>query len=75
MRSPQSTGVLISSSATRVVTDGYLSRLAHSTADTLITRMNDSLLDFDVLGSVEPATHVGEKPIKIDCQSKNIDFY
>ena len=38
-------------------TDSYLNRLAHSIADTLITPMNDSLLDFDVLGSVEPVTH------------------
>jgi chromosome partitioning protein len=38
-------------------TDGYLSRLAHSTADTLITPINDSFLDFDVLGSVDPATY------------------
>jgi chromosome partitioning protein len=38
-------------------TDSYLSRLAHSTADTLITPMNDSLLDFDVLGSVDPTTY------------------
>jgi chromosome partitioning protein len=38
-------------------TDSYLSRLAHSTADTLITPMNDSLLDFDVLGSVDPITY------------------
>src|SRR5712672_2558942 len=37
-------------------TDSYLSRLAHSTADHLITPMNDSLLDFDVLGSVDPTT-------------------
>ena len=37
--------------------DSYLSRLAHSIADTLITPMNDSLVDFDVLGSVEPATY------------------
>ena len=38
-------------------TDSYLNRLAHSTADTLITPMNDSLLDFDVLGSVDPTTY------------------
>jgi chromosome partitioning protein len=38
-------------------TDSYLSRLAHSTADTLITPMNDSFLDFDVLGSVDPTTY------------------
>jgi chromosome partitioning protein len=37
--------------------DSYLSRLAHSTADTLITPMNDNLLDFDVLGSVDPTTY------------------
>jgi chromosome partitioning protein len=38
-------------------TDSYLNRVAHSIADTLITPMNDSLLDFDVLGTVEPVTH------------------
>ena len=38
-------------------TDGFLSRLAHSTADTLITPMNDSLLDFDVLACVDPKTY------------------
>ncbi len=30
--------------------DGSLSRLAHSMADTLITPLNDSFVDFDVLG-------------------------
>src|SRR5262245_38374980 len=34
--------------------DTYLTRLAHSMADTLITPLNDSFLDFDVLGSVDP---------------------
>ena len=34
-------------------TDSHLSRLAHSYADTLITPLNDSLVDFDVLGRVE----------------------
>ena len=38
-------------------TDSYLSRLAHSTADTLIPPMNDSLLDFDVIGSVDLTTY------------------
>src|SRR5437868_6182096 len=38
-------------------TDNYLMRLAHSMADTLITPINDSFLDFDVLGSVDPATY------------------
>jgi chromosome partitioning protein len=36
--------------------DGALSRLAHSIADTLITPLNDSFLDFDVLGGVDPET-------------------
>ncbi|MFD0918069.1 division plane positioning ATPase MipZ [Pseudahrensia aquimaris] len=34
--------------------DGYLMRLSHSMADTLITPMNDSFVDFDVLGKVDP---------------------
>jgi chromosome partitioning protein len=34
--------------------DSYLMRLAHSMADTLITPLNDSFLDFDVLGTVDP---------------------
>jgi len=36
--------------------DSYLMRLAHSMADTLITPLNDSFLDFDVLGLVDPTT-------------------
>ena len=36
--------------------DSYLMRLAHSMADTLITPLNDSFVDFDVLGSVDPAS-------------------
>jgi chromosome partitioning protein len=34
-------------------TDTYLMRLAHSMADTLLTPLNDSFLDFDVLGTVD----------------------
>jgi chromosome partitioning protein len=34
-------------------TDSYLMRLAHSMADTLITPLNDSFVDFDVLGVVD----------------------
>ena len=34
-------------------TDSNLSRIAHSYADTLITPLNDSLVDFDVLGRVD----------------------
>src|ERR1700740_1515916 len=33
--------------------DSYLMRLAHSMADTLVTPINDSFLDFDVLGTVD----------------------
>jgi chromosome partitioning protein len=31
-------------------------RLAHSMADTLVTPLNDSFVDFDVLGQIDPAT-------------------
>jgi len=34
--------------------DTYLMRLAHSMADTLVTPLNDSFLDFDVLGTIDP---------------------
>jgi chromosome partitioning protein len=37
-------------------TDNYLMRLAHSMADTLVTPLNDSFIDFDVLGTVDPTT-------------------
>ncbi len=36
--------------------DSYLMRLAHSMADTLITPLNDSFVDFDVLGQIDPHT-------------------
>jgi chromosome partitioning protein len=36
--------------------DTYLSRLAHSGAETLITPLNDSFVDFDLLGDVHPQT-------------------
>jgi chromosome partitioning protein len=36
--------------------DTYLMRLCHSMADTLVTPLNDSFLDFDVLGTVDAAT-------------------
>ncbi|MDT3686917.1 MAG: division plane positioning ATPase MipZ [Pseudorhodoplanes sp.] len=38
-------------------TDAYLMRLAHAMADTLITPLNDSFVDFDVLGTVDPQTY------------------
>jgi chromosome partitioning protein len=33
-----------------------LSEAAHAAADTLITPMNDSLIDFDLLGRIDPAS-------------------
>lgn len=36
--------------------DSYLMRLAHSMADTLVTPMNDSYIDFDVLAKIDPQT-------------------
>src|SRR5712692_11332314 len=38
--------------------DNHLTRLAHSMADTLITPLNDSFVDFAVLGTVDPATYI-----------------
>ena len=37
--------------------DTYLTRLAHSMADTLVTPLNDSFVDFDVLGTIDPQTY------------------
>jgi chromosome partitioning protein len=34
--------------------DTHLSRLAHAAADTLITPLNDSFVDFDLLGDIDP---------------------
>lgn len=36
--------------------DTFLSRIAHRSADTLITPLNDSFVDFDLLGDVNPQT-------------------
>ena len=36
--------------------DGPLMRIAHAMADTLITPLNDSFVDLDVLGSLDPDT-------------------
>lgn len=36
--------------------DTFLSRLAHETADSLITPLNDSWVDFDLLGDIHPQT-------------------
>ena len=37
--------------------DTFLSRLAHRIADTLITPMNDSFIDFDVLARIDPVSY------------------
>jgi chromosome partitioning protein len=34
--------------------DSYLARLAHAFADTLVTPLNDSFVDFDLLGDIDP---------------------
>jgi chromosome partitioning protein len=36
--------------------DTFLARLAHAMADTLITPLNDSMVDLDILGLVDPVT-------------------
>lgn len=42
--------------------DTYLNRLAHNYADVLITPMNDSLIDLDVLAQINPETFEIERP-------------
>jgi chromosome partitioning protein len=42
--------------------DHYLSRMGHSFADVLITPLNDSLIDLDVLALVDPATMKIQRP-------------
>lgn len=41
--------------------DTFLSRIAHATADTLITPVNDSFVDVDLLAKVNPDTYKVEK--------------
>ena len=41
--------------------DSFLSRLAHTSADTLITPVNDSFVDIDLLAKVSPDTYKVEK--------------
>jgi len=42
--------------------DTFLSRLAHTAADTLVTPVNDSFVDLDLLARVNPNTHKVEGP-------------
>jgi chromosome partitioning protein len=38
-------------------TDSHLMRLAHAMADTLVTPLNDSFVDFDVLARIDPESY------------------
>ena len=49
--------------------DGNLARLAHGVADTLVTPINDSMIDLDVLARVDATT--GE-PIETSPYSRNV---
>lgn len=42
--------------------DSHLSRLGHSIADTLITPLNDSFVDFDLLAHVDPKSLAVQSP-------------
>jgi chromosome partitioning protein len=42
--------------------DSFLSRLAHAHADTLITPLNDSFIDFDLLGDLDEAAPEQVRP-------------
>ncbi|MHC3127280.1 ATPase [Brevundimonas sp. GN22] len=42
--------------------DTTLSRVAHARADQIVTPMNDSFVDFDLLGQVDPVTLELQKP-------------
>jgi chromosome partitioning protein len=42
--------------------DTAISRLAHGLADLIVTPMNDSFVDFDMLGHVDPVTMELQKP-------------
>ena len=42
--------------------DTQLSRLAHAAADTLVTPLNDSFVDFDLLARIDPATFEVQRP-------------
>lgn len=42
--------------------DTYLSRLAHTAADTLVTPVNDSFVDIDLLARVDPESYKVEGP-------------
>lgn len=43
-------------------TDNFLSRIGHSFADTLVTPLNDSFVDLDVLAKIDPQTFAMNRP-------------
>lgn len=45
-------------------TDNFLSRVGHSYSDTLITPLNDSFVDLDVLATINPETYAMSRPSK-----------
>jgi chromosome partitioning protein len=60
--------------------DSYLMRLAHSISDTLVTPLNDSFLDFDVLATLDPVTlavtgasHYGELVCEARRHRRSVD--
>ena len=42
--------------------DRFMSLIGHSLADTLITPINDSFVDLDLLAKIDPHTHTMQKP-------------
>lgn len=42
--------------------DTYLSRLAHTAADTIVTPVNDSFVDLDLLARIDPKTYAVQGP-------------
>ena len=60
--------------------DSYLMRLAHSMGDTLISPLNDSFLDLDVLATIDPislhvvrASHYGEMVREVRRYRRTVD--
>ncbi|MBE7733225.1 division plane positioning ATPase MipZ [Devosia faecipullorum] len=49
--------------------DGNLARLAHGAADSLITPINDSMIDLDVLARIDPRTG---QPLEASPYSRNV---
>jgi len=57
--------------------DTPLSRLAHASAETLLTPMNDSFVDFDLLASLDPVSFAVQRPSVYaefvwDCRKKRM---